>query len=142
MRLCGSGSSTTTNARKRPNSEYSVTDYKYIYTTYIRQISVFADICYNSRSMRNEPVKKITVPEGSSLAKLLIEAGSRPILLEKNGKLYRLERMEKEGKGLSPEEVTRSREGILKAAGSWKGRTPRRLKRISRIAATLPIVHL
>jgi hypothetical protein len=71
--------------------------------------------------MMNEPTKKITVPEGSSLAKLLTDVGSRPILLEKNGELYRLERMETEDKTLSPAEVTRSREGILKAAGSWKG---------------------
>jgi hypothetical protein len=40
--------------------------------------------------------------------------------LEKNGELYRLERMEMEGKVLSLEEVTRSGEGIHKAAGSWK----------------------
>jgi hypothetical protein len=71
--------------------------------------------------MTNEPTKKITVPEGSSLAKLLTDAAARPILLEKNGELYRLERMETEGNTPSPEEVTRSRDGILKAAGSWKG---------------------
>jgi hypothetical protein len=71
--------------------------------------------------MTNEPPKKITVPEGSNLAKLLSDAAASPILLEKNGELYRLERMEKEGKVLSPEEVIRSRDGILKAAGSWKG---------------------
>jgi hypothetical protein len=69
----------------------------------------------------NEPTKKITVPEGSDLAKLLTDAAARPILLEKDGELYRLERMEAEGKAPSPEEVTRSRDGILKAAGSWKG---------------------
>jgi hypothetical protein len=71
--------------------------------------------------MTHEPMKKITVSEGSSLAKLLTDAATRPILLEKNGELYRLERMETEGKTLSPEEVTRSRDGILKAAGSWQG---------------------
>jgi hypothetical protein len=70
--------------------------------------------------MANEPTKKITVPEGSSLAKLLTDVGSRPILLEKNGELYRLERMENEKKMPSPEEITRSKDGILKAAGSWK----------------------
>jgi hypothetical protein len=73
--------------------------------------------------MTNEPPKKITVPEGNSLAKLLTDAATKPILLEKNGELYRLERMEREDKTLSPEEVTQSREGILKAAGSWKGIT-------------------
>jgi hypothetical protein len=71
--------------------------------------------------MTNEPPKKIIVSEGSSLAKLLTDAAAKPILLEKNGELYRLERMETEDKTLSPEEVTRSREGILKAAGSWQG---------------------
>jgi hypothetical protein len=83
--------------------------------------SIIAPIWYNSRTMRNEPVKKITVPEGSSLAKLLADAAGSPILLEKNGELYRLERMGREEKTPSPEEVMRSREGILKAAGSWKG---------------------
>jgi hypothetical protein len=71
--------------------------------------------------MRNEPVKKIIVPDGSSLAKLLTDAAGSPLLLEKNGELYRLERMEQESKTPSPEDLTRSREGILKAAGSWKG---------------------
>jgi hypothetical protein len=70
--------------------------------------------------MMHEPTKKITVPEGSSLAKLLTDVGSSPLLLEKNGELYRLERMENTEKTPSPEEVTRSRDGILKAAGSWK----------------------
>jgi hypothetical protein len=70
--------------------------------------------------MAKEPAKRIRVPEGSDLAKLLTEAAARPILLEKNGELFRLERMEREAKTPSPEEVTRSKEGILKAAGSWK----------------------
>jgi hypothetical protein len=70
--------------------------------------------------MANEPPKKISVPEGSSLAKLLTDAATRPIVLEKNGELYRLEWMGNEEKTLSPEEVTRSREGIREAAGSWK----------------------
>jgi hypothetical protein len=70
--------------------------------------------------MSNEPVKKITVSEGSSLAKLLTEAAGQPILLEKNGEVFLLERMEQEEKPPSPEDVTRSREGIREAAGSWK----------------------
>jgi hypothetical protein len=70
--------------------------------------------------MMNEPTKKITVPEGSSLAKLLTNVGSSPILLEKNGELYRLERMENEENTPSPEDVARSKDGIRKAAGSWK----------------------
>ena len=81
---------------------------------------MFALIWYNFRSMRNEPTKKITVPEGSDLAKLLTEAAVKPILLEKNGEVFRLERMEHEGKPLSSEDVARSKDGILKAAGSWK----------------------
>ena len=71
--------------------------------------------------MANEPPKKITVTAESSLEKLLTEAASRPILLEKNGEVFLLERMESGEKLLSPEEVTRSKDGILKAAGSWKG---------------------
>jgi hypothetical protein len=71
--------------------------------------------------MVNEPPKKIKVPEGSSLAKLLTDAAVSPILLEKNGELYRLERMETEDNTLSPEDVSRSKDGILKAAGSWQG---------------------
>jgi hypothetical protein len=70
--------------------------------------------------MAHEPPKKITVAEGSSLAKLLTEAALRPILLEKNGQVFLLERIENEEESLSPEDVTRSRGGILKAAGSWK----------------------
>jgi hypothetical protein len=38
--------------------------------------------------MAHEPPKKITVAEGSSLAKLLTEAALRPILLEKMGKCF------------------------------------------------------
>jgi hypothetical protein len=72
--------------------------------------------------MAKEPRKRIKVPEGSELARLLTEAEAEamPILLEKDGELYRLERMEKALKAPSPEEVARSKEGILKAAGSWK----------------------
>jgi hypothetical protein len=70
--------------------------------------------------MAHEPTKKITVSEGSDLAKLLTDAGSSPILLEKNGELYRLERMADKDTVPSPEDVARSRDGILKAAGSWK----------------------
>jgi hypothetical protein len=70
--------------------------------------------------MAHEPTKKITVPEGSSLAKLLTDAAGSPILLEKNGELYRLEHMGQEEKSPSPEDVARSKDGILKAAGSWK----------------------
>jgi hypothetical protein len=71
--------------------------------------------------MTHEPPKKIKVTAASDLAKLLRDAAARPILLEKNGELYRLERMETEGNTLSPKDVSRSKDGILKAAGSWQG---------------------
>ena len=71
--------------------------------------------------MTHEPTKKISVPDGSDLAKILTDAAGSPIVLEKNGELYRLERMENDEKTPSPEEVTRSRDGIRKAAGSWQG---------------------
>jgi hypothetical protein len=90
--------------------------------------------------MANEPVKKITVAEGSSLAKLLTDAASRPILLEKNGELYRLERMEQEGTILSPEEITKSKDGILKAAGSWKNIDTEAFKAYTKLGGRLPIV--
>jgi hypothetical protein len=70
--------------------------------------------------MTNEPAKRIKVTGASDLAKLLRDAAARPIVLEKNGELYRLERMEQEDTTLSSEDVARSRDGILKAAGSWK----------------------
>jgi hypothetical protein len=70
--------------------------------------------------MANEPTKKVTVTEDSSLTKLLSGVARRPILFEKNGEVFLLERMGSEEKPLSPEEVTRSKDGILKAAGSWK----------------------
>jgi hypothetical protein len=70
--------------------------------------------------MANEPPKKITVTKGSSLDKLLTEAAVRPILLEKNGEVFLLERMEQEENTPSPDDVAKSREGIHKAAGSWK----------------------
>jgi hypothetical protein len=69
--------------------------------------------------MAKEPIR-IKVNPGSELAELLTRAEAIPIVLEKDGELYRLDRMTKEGKVSSPEEVTRSRAGILKAAGSWK----------------------
>jgi hypothetical protein len=69
--------------------------------------------------MAHEPRKKITVTEESSLDKLLTEASVKPILLEKNGEVFLLERMENE-ETLSPDAVAQSKDGILKAAGSWK----------------------
>jgi hypothetical protein len=71
--------------------------------------------------MRTEPAKKIKVTPASDLAKLLHDAAAHPILLENNGELYRLERMGNTSTTPTPEEAARSREGILKAAGSWSG---------------------
>jgi hypothetical protein len=69
--------------------------------------------------MVNEP-RRIKIAPESEVARLLAEASDTPLLLEKNGEVYRLERMEKARKAPSPEEVARSRAGIRKAAGSWK----------------------
>ena len=69
--------------------------------------------------MAREP-RKIKVTPGSELANLLAEAGALPLLIEKDGELYRLDRMKKELKSPTAEEVARSKEGILKSAGSWK----------------------
>lgn len=69
--------------------------------------------------MAKEP-RKIKVTPGSELANLLAETGAMPLLIEKDGELYRLDRMKKEHVAPTPEQVTHSREGILKSAGSWK----------------------
>jgi len=69
--------------------------------------------------MAKEPTK-IHVKPGSELADLLARAGAMPVLLETEGAIYRLDRMPKEATLPTPEEVSRSRAGILKAAGSWK----------------------
>jgi hypothetical protein len=71
--------------------------------------------------MAKEPTRKITVPEGSDLAKLLSEAAARPILLEKNGELYRLERMGQEAEDIFAKyDPKAALAGIKAAAGSWK----------------------
>jgi hypothetical protein len=71
--------------------------------------------------MKTEPAKKIKVTPASDLTQLLHDAAAHPILLENNGELYRLERMENTSTVPTPEEAARSRKGILKAAGSWRG---------------------
>lgn len=69
--------------------------------------------------MANDP-KIIKVTPGSELAHLLAQAAAGPLLLEKNGELYRLDRMEREREniweGYDPEKV---REAIAATAGSW-----------------------
>jgi hypothetical protein len=65
--------------------------------------------------------RKITVEGDTNLAQLLDEAAIAPVLLEKNGKLFRLISVETETDDIwtnyQPEEA---REGIRSAAGSWK----------------------
>jgi hypothetical protein len=70
----------------------------------------------------------------------LSDAAGSPILLEKNGELYRLERMEQEGNTPSPKEVTRSREGILQAVGTWKDIDTEAFKPTLKTGGRLPIV--
>jgi hypothetical protein len=69
--------------------------------------------------MASKP-KRIKVPAGSELGKLLKEAGEHPVVLETNGELYRLDRIQKEPKddlweGYDPEKV---REAVKKYAGT------------------------
>ncbi len=70
--------------------------------------------------MAHEPTKTIKVTADSELGKLVDEAARHPVLLEKNGEVFLLERMEQEENTPSPDDVAKSREGIRKAAGSWK----------------------
>jgi hypothetical protein len=63
--------------------------------------------------------KVVTVSPGSELDRLLDEAESSPILLERNGRHYRLSReAEALWEGYDPERV---REAIAASAGSWAG---------------------
>jgi hypothetical protein len=77
-------------------------------------------VAEKERFMAHVPPKTIKVTADSELGKLVDVARRQPVLLEKNGEVFLLERMETEEKTPSPEDVTRSRDGILKAAGSWK----------------------
>jgi hypothetical protein len=71
--------------------------------------------------MANEPRKVIKVTAHSELARLLTEAGDLPLLLEKNGAVYRLEPVERSREdifaGYDPEKVKKA---IAETAGSWK----------------------
>jgi hypothetical protein len=62
--------------------------------------------------MKTEPAKKIKVTPASDIAKLLHDAAAHPILLENNGELYRLERMENTSTMPTPEEVVQSGRGF------------------------------
>ena len=70
------------------------------------------------KMMAREP-KRIIVAPGTELARLLDDAASSPVLLEKDGELYRLNRAEEEDVWASydPQKV---REAVAKHAGSWK----------------------
>jgi hypothetical protein len=63
-------------------------------------------------------LKRIKVTPGSEVAKLLDEAATAPLLLEKDGELYRLDRTEEEDlwAGYDPTAVD---EAITAAAGKW-----------------------
>ena len=63
-------------------------------------------------------LKRVRVKPGSELDRLLQEAAATPLLLERDGELYRLER-ERENiwKAYDPNAAL---EGIRAAAGSWK----------------------
>ena len=71
--------------------------------------------------MAAEP-KRIRVAPGSELARLLEEAGPAPLLLERNGELYRLNRLESEREdiwaGYDAQEV---RQALKQSAGALTG---------------------
>lgn len=73
--------------------------------------------------------KRIKVAPGTELARLLEEAAEAPLLLEKNGDLYRLSRAETGQEDVwadyDPEAALA---GIRAAAGSWKDIDPEVLK--------------
>ncbi len=68
--------------------------------------------------MAREP-KRIRVSRGTELARLLDEAAAGPLLLDKDGELYRLSRAEVEDvwADYDPEKV---REAVASYAGSWR----------------------
>jgi hypothetical protein len=62
--------------------------------------------------------KRIHITPGSELARLLEEAGEVPLLLEKDGELYRLSRAEDIWAGYDPD---KARAALLKSAGALRG---------------------
>ena len=81
--------------------------------------------------MANEPHKIIKVAADSELGKLVDKARRHPVLLEKDGVLFRLEPEEAPKKpdiwaNYDPEKV---REGLRKSAGALKGVDIEALKR-------------
>jgi len=65
--------------------------------------------------------KRITVQAGSEIARLLDEAAMAPLLLEKNGQLFRLDTVDKGRANIWADyDPNKALEGIRAAAGSWK----------------------
>lgn len=62
--------------------------------------------------------KRIHIAPDSELARLLEEAGDVPLLLEKDGELYRLSREEDIWAGYDP---YKARTALLKSAGALRG---------------------
>ncbi|MGH2530810.1 MAG: hypothetical protein ACRDJW_00760 [Thermomicrobiales bacterium] len=65
-------------------------------------------------------VKTVTVEPDSDVARLIDEAGDRPLVLITNGRRYRLEREETENDDpWADYDPEKAKAGILAAAGSW-----------------------
>ena len=63
-------------------------------------------------------LKRIRVSRGTELARLLDEAAAGPVLLERDGELYRLHRAEEDAwTDYDPERV---RDAVARYAGSWE----------------------
>ena len=67
--------------------------------------------------MAKEP-KRITIAPGNDAASLLDEAAMQPLLLEKDGRTYRLE-AESAATGWPAPDPEIIREGLQRTAGSW-----------------------
>lgn len=73
--------------------------------------------------------KKIKVTAGGELAKLLEEAAGGPLVIETEGKLYRLDRMEREPEDIwAGYDAKAALDGINAAAGSWADLDPEAVK--------------
>jgi len=69
--------------------------------------------------MIREP-RKIQVTPGSELARLLEEAAFAPVILERDGERYRLNREEEPGEDLwAGYDPARVRQALAETAGSW-----------------------
>jgi hypothetical protein len=90
--------------------------------------------------MANEPVKKITVPEGSSLAKLLTDAAARPIVLKKTVNCTAWNGWRRKTKRLALKKFPAPVMGFSKQQAVGRALIPRRLKRTSLTVGRLPIV--